>query len=81
MDISISKTSPHLHTTRDSVNWDIKYKNQTLEFIDTAGFIRSRSKRKNLDFERLSLEQSEYFIKKCSFPCIRRRFVSQKGES
>ena len=30
--------------------WDIKYKNQTLEFIDTAGFIRSRSNRKNLDF-------------------------------
>ena len=66
MNISISKTSPHLHTTRDSVNWDIQYKNQTLEFIDTAGFIRSRSKRKNLDFEKLSLEQSEYFIKKSS---------------
>ena len=66
MNISLSKTSPHLHTTRDSVNWDIKYKNQTLEFIDTAGFIRSRSNRKNLDFEKLSLEQSEYFIKKAS---------------
>ena len=66
MDISLSKTSPHLHTTRDSVNWDIKYKNQTLEFIDTAGFIRSRSNRKNLDFEKLSLQQSEYFIKKSS---------------
>ena len=66
MDISLSKTSPHLHTTRDSVNWDIQYKNQTLEFIDTAGFIRSRSNRKNLDFEKLSLEQSEYFIKKSS---------------
>ena len=66
MNISLSKTSPHLHTTRDSVNWDIKYKNQTLEFIDTAGFIRSRSKRKNHDFEKLSLEQSEYFIKKSS---------------
>ncbi len=66
MNISLSKTSPHLHTTRDSVNWDIKYKNQTLEFIDTAGFIRSRSNRKNLDFEKLSLEQSEYFIKKSS---------------
>ncbi len=66
MDMPLSKTSPHLHTTRDSVNWDIQYKNQTLEFIDTAGFIRSRSKRKNLDFEKLSLEQSEYFIKKSS---------------
>lgn len=66
MNISLSKTSPYLHTTRDAVNWDIKYKNQTLEFIDTAGFIRSRSKRKNLDFEKLSLEQSEYFIKKSS---------------
>ena len=66
MNISLSKTSPHLHTTRDSVNWDIKYKNQTLEFIDTAGFIRNRSNRKNLDFEKLSLEQSEYFIKKSS---------------
>ncbi len=66
MSISLSKTSPHLHTTRDSVNWDIKYKNQIIEFIDTAGFIRSRSNRKNLDFERLSLEQSEYFIKKSS---------------
>ena len=66
MNISLSKTSPHLHTTRDSVNWDIQYKNQTLEFIDTAGFIRSRSKRKNFDFEKLSLEQSEYFIKKSS---------------
>ncbi len=66
MNMSLSKTSPHLHTTRDSVNWDIKYKNQILEFIDTAGFIRSRSNRKNLDFERLSLEQSEFFIKKSS---------------
>ncbi len=66
MNISLSKTSPHLHTTRDSVNWDIQYKNQTLEFIDTAGFIRSRSKRKNFDFEKLSLEQSEHFIKKAS---------------
>ncbi len=64
--ISLSKTSPNLHTTRDSVNWDINYKNQTLEFIDTAGFIRSRSNRKNLDFEKLSLEQSEFFIKKSS---------------
>ncbi len=66
MNLSLSKTSPHLHTTRDSVNWDIQHKNQTLEFIDTAGFIRSRSSRKNLDFEKLSLEQSEYFIKKSS---------------
>ncbi len=66
MSISLSKTSPLLHTTRDSVNWDIKYKNQTIEFIDTAGFIRSRSNRKNLDFEKLSLEQSEHFIKKSS---------------
>ncbi len=66
MNISLSKVSPHLHTTRDSVNWDILYKNQILEFIDTAGFIRSRSKRKNNDFEKLSLEQSEYFIKKSS---------------
>ncbi len=66
MNISLSKTSSNLHTTRDSVNWDIQYKNQTLEFIDTAGFIRSRSKRKNFDFEKLSLEQSEYFIKKSS---------------
>ena len=66
MNISLSKTSPYLHTTRDSVNWDIQHRNQTLEFIDTAGFIRSRSKRKNFDFEKLSLEQSEYFIKKSS---------------
>ena len=66
MDISLSKTSPLLHTTRDSVNWDINYNNQTLEFIDTAGFIRSRSNRKNLDFEKFSLEQTEYFIKRSS---------------
>ncbi len=66
MNISLSKMSPNLHTTRDSVNWDIHYNNQILEFIDTAGFIRSRSNRKNLDFEKLSLEQSEYFIKKSS---------------
>ena len=62
--VSLSETSPYLHTTRDSVNWDIKYKNQILQFIDTAGFIRSRSNRKDNDFEKLSLEQSEYFIKK-----------------
>tara|TARA_A100001011_G_scaffold129391_1_gene136391 strand:+ start:5149 stop:6402 length:1254 start_codon:yes stop_codon:yes gene_type:complete len=66
MNISLSKTSPNLHTTRDSVNWDIKFKNQTIEFIDTAGFIRSRSNRKNLDFEKQSIEQSEYFIKNAS---------------
>ena len=64
MNISLSRTSPNLHTTRDSVNWDIQYKNQTLEFIDTAGFIRSRSNRKYYDFEKLSLEQSEFFLKK-----------------
>ena len=62
--VSLSETSPYLHTTRDSVNWDIKYKNQILQFIDTAGFIRSRSNRKDNNFEKLSLEQSEYFIKK-----------------
>ncbi len=64
--LPLSKTSSELHTTRDSVNWEIKFKNQILEFIDTAGFIRSRSNRKNYDFEKLSLEQSEYFIKKSS---------------
>ena len=53
--LSLSKTSSELHTTRDSVNWEINYKNQTIEFIDTAGFIRSRSNRKNYDFEKLSL--------------------------
>ena len=66
MGISLSNTSPYLHTTRDSVNWDIKYQNQLIEFIDTAGFIRSRSNRKNYDFEKLSVEQSEHFIKKSS---------------
>ena len=64
--IPLSKTSPYLHTTRDSVNWDIKYKNEILKFIDTAGFIRSRSNRKNFDFEKFSLEQTEYFIKNSS---------------
>ena len=66
MNIPLSKISPNLHTTRDSVNWDIKYNNQIIEFIDTAGFIRSRSNRKNLDFEKQSLDQSEYFIKRSS---------------
>ncbi len=66
LNLSLSKISPNLHTTRDSVNWEIKYNNIILEFIDTAGFIRSRSNRKNLDFERLSIEQSEHFIKKSS---------------
>ncbi len=66
MNMSLSVTSPKLHTTRDSVNWDIKYKNQIFEFIDTAGYIRNRSKRKNLELERSSIEQSEYFIKKAS---------------
>ncbi len=63
-DISLSKTSPQLHTTRDSVNWDVRFKNELINFIDTAGFIRSRSNRKNLDFEKFSISQSEYFIKK-----------------
>ena len=78
MNMSLSKTSSHLHTTRDSVNWDIQYKNQTLEFIDTAGFIRSRSNRKNLDFEKLSIEQSEYFIKKSSLIVL---LLDAKSES
>ena len=78
MDMSLSKTSSHLHTTRDSVNWDIQYKNQTLEFIDTAGFIRSRSNRKNLDFEKLSIKQSEYFIKKSSLIVL---LLDAKSES
>ncbi len=78
MDMSLSKTSSHLHTTRDSVNWDIQYKNQTLEFIDTAGFIRSRSNRKKLDFEKLSIEQSEYFIKKSSLIVL---LLDAKSES
>ena len=64
--VDLSKTSPELHTTRDSVNWDINYNGQTLEFIDTAGFIRGRSKRKNFEFEKLSLDQSEFFIKNAS---------------
>lgn len=64
--IQLSKTSPNLHTTRDSVNWDIQYKKDTLRFIDTAGFIRSRSNRKNNDFEKFSINQSEYFIKNAS---------------
>ena len=65
-DISLSKVSSQLHTTRDSVNWDIKYKNETISFIDTAGFIRSRSNRKNRDFEKISINQSEFFIKNSS---------------
>ncbi len=66
MNLPLSKISSDLHTTRDSVNWEIKYNKQNLEFIDTAGYIRNRSNRKNSDFERLSLEQSEHFIKKSS---------------
>ena len=64
--LPLSKISPNLHTTRDSVNWEITYKNKFLEFIDTAGYIRSRSNRKNYHFEKLSINQSEYFIKKSS---------------
>ena len=64
--IQLSKTSPNLHTTRDSVNWDINYKKEILRFIDTAGFIRSRSNRRNNDFEKFSIIQSEYFIKNAS---------------
>jgi GTP-binding protein len=64
--ISLSKTSPQLHTTRDSVNWDVRYRNEVISFIDTAGFIRSRSNRKNQDFEKFSIDQSEYFIKNSS---------------
>ena len=64
--ISLSKTSPLLHTTRDSVNWDVRYRNEVISFIDTAGFIRSRSNRKNQDFEKFSIDQSEYFIKNSS---------------
>ena len=78
MNIPLSNISPYLHTTRDSVNWDIHYKNQTLEFIDTAGFIRSRSNRKNRDFEKLSLEQSEFFIKKSSLIVL---LLDAKSES
>tara|TARA_Y100000768_G_scaffold385183_1_gene370762 strand:- start:886 stop:2142 length:1257 start_codon:yes stop_codon:yes gene_type:complete len=64
--IPISKTSAQLHTTRDSVNWDVRYRNETISFIDTAGFIRSRSNRKYQDFEKFSIDQSEYFIKNSS---------------
>ena len=76
--LSLSKTSPDLHTTRDSVNWEIKHQNQILEFIDTAGFIRSRSNRKNYDFEKLSIEQSEHFIKKSSLIIL---LLDAKSES
>ncbi len=64
--IKLSLTSPLLHTTRDSVNWDVRYKGETISFIDTAGFIRSRSNRKHKDFEKFSINQSEYFIKNSS---------------
>ena len=64
--LPLSKISPNLHTTRDSVNWEITYKNKFIEIIDTAGYIRSRSNRKNYHFEKLSINQSEYFIKKSS---------------
>ena len=36
MSMPLSKTSSNLHTTRDSVNWDVRYKNQILEFIDNV---------------------------------------------
>ena len=78
MSMPLSKTSSNLHTTRDSVNWDVRYKNQILEFIDTAGFIRSRSKRKYYDFEKLSIDQSEYFIKKSSLIVL---LLDAKSES
>ncbi len=64
--IHLSKISPNLHTTRDAVNWDVKYQNQIISFYDTAGFIRSGSNRKNRVFEKFSIGQSEYFIKKSS---------------
>ena len=64
--ISLSKTSSQLHTTRDSVNWDVRYRDEIINFIDTAGFIRSRSNRKNQVFEKFSIDQSEYFIKNSS---------------
>ena len=31
--ISLSKTSPQLHTTRDSVNWDVRYRHEVISFI------------------------------------------------
>ena len=64
--ISLSKTSKDLHTTRDSVNWDVRYRRESISFIDTAGFIRSRSNRKHQDFEKFSIVQSEYFINQSS---------------
>ena len=64
--ISLSKISPQLHTTRDSVNWDVHYRNEVISFVDTAGFIRSRSNRKNQVFEKFSIDQSEFFIKNSS---------------
>ena len=76
--ISLSKTSPKLHTTRDSVNWDVRYRNSIISFIDTAGFIRSRSNRKYKDFEKFSIIQSEYFIKNSSLLIL---LLDAKSES
>ncbi len=56
---NLSLTDSERHTTRDSVKWSINHKNLELEIIDTAGFIRSKSKRKRGVLESLSIRQSE----------------------
>ncbi len=55
----LSLTDSALHTTRDAVNWTVKYKNLKLDLFDTAGFIRSKSKRKRGLVEGLSIKQSK----------------------
>ncbi len=55
----LSLTSKILHTTRDSVEWNLTYKKLNLKIIDTAGFIRSKSKRKRGVLESESIKQSE----------------------
>ena len=58
----LSLTHKALHTTRDPVEWTVNFKEIDFNFVDTAGFIRSKSKRKRGVLESLSINQSKQSI-------------------
>ena len=56
--INLSKVKNELHTTRDTVVWKTKFKNNYYQISDTAGLIKSNSTRSNKTIELNSISQT-----------------------
>lgn len=67
---SISKVSPEPLTTRDSVTYEIRFRDSLIRLVDTAGIRRPRSKKEQI--EELSISASRKAIREAdvTFLCL-----------